>query len=150
MKIKIICVGNIKEEFYRNAIDEYTKRLQKFCKLELIEVKQSKIDDEQSKSQEYEKIIPYLEGYVISLAIEGQQFNSLEFANKIKNFGNVGNSTISFVIGGSFGIDDRIKQKSNLLLSFSKMTFPHQLFRVMLLEQIYRAFSILNNTPYHK
>ncbi len=150
MKIKIVCIGTIKEEFYRQAISEYSKRLQKFCKLELIELKQGKSDNENSKSEEYDQIIPHLEGYVISLAIEGQEMTSEAFADKIKKIGVVGNSTITFVIGGSFGIDDRIKHKSNFLLSFSKMTFPHQLFRVVLLEQIYRAYNILNNTPYHK
>lgn len=150
MKIKVVCVGNIKEEFYRSAIAEYSKRLQKFCKLEIIEVKQGKFDNENAKVEEYQDLQQHIEGYVVCLAIEGAQMTSVDFASKIKQIGVQGNSTITFVIGGSFGIDDRVKQRANLLLSFSKMTFPHQLFRVILLEQIYRAFNILQNSPYHK
>ena len=150
MKIKIVCVGSIKEEFYKNAIQEYSKRLQKFCKLEIIEVKQGKSDNENAKAEEYVDLESHLEGYVITMAIEGKQLSSVDFSKKINEIGVRGDSTITFVIGGSFGVDDRIKKQSKMLLSFSQMTFPHQLFRVILLEQIYRAFNISQNTPYHK
>ena len=150
MKIKVVCVGAIKESFFKEAVSEYAKRLQKYCKLEIVELKQSKNDTEFAKADEYEDINLHLEGYVITLAIEGREISSQELAIKINDIAVKGYSTITFVIGGSFGVDDRIKSKSNMLLSFSKMTFPHQLFRVVLLEQIYRAYNIQNNTPYHK
>ena len=150
MKIKVLCVGTIKENFFKMAIDEYAKRLQKFCKLEIIEVKQGKADNENAKVEEYAEIAKHLEGYICVLAIEGKQFTSPDFAEKLNDIATHGDSVITFVIGGSFGIDDRIKSSANLLLSFSKMTFPHQLFRVITLEQIYRAFNIQSHTPYHK
>ncbi len=150
MKIKIVCVGSIKEKFFTLAIDEYTKRLQKFCKLEIIEVKQGKSDNENAKAEEKAEIEKNLEGYVCVLAIEGKQLTSPELAEKLNEIATHNSSVITFVIGGSFGVDDEIKRNANLLLSFSKMTFPHQLFRVLLLEQIYRAFNIQSHTPYHK
>ena len=150
MKIKVVCVGAIKESFFKDAVNEYIKRLQKYCKLEIVELKQSKYDTEFAKQDEYEDINSHLEGYVITLAIEGQELSSKDLATKINDIAVKGYSTITFVIGGSFGVDDRIKNKSQMLLSFSKLTFPHQLFRIILLEQIYRAYNIQNNTPYHK
>ena len=150
MKIKVVCVGAIKESFFKDAVNEYIKRLQKYCKLEIVELKQSKNDTEFAKQDEYEDINSNLEGYVITLAIEGQELSSKDLATKINDIAVKGYSTITFVIGGSFGVDDRIKNKSQMLLSFSKLTFPHQLFRIILLEQIYRAYNIQNNTPYHK
>ena len=150
MKIKVVCVGVIKESFFKDAVNEYIKRLQKYCKLEIVELKQSKNDTEFAKQDEYEDINSHLEGYVITLAIEGQELSSKDLATKINDIAVKGYSTITFVIGGSFGVDDRIKNKSQMLLSFSKLTFPHQLFRIILLEQIYRAYNIQNNTPYHK
>ena len=150
MKIKIVCVGTIKEQFLKDAIEEYSKRLQKYCKLEIVETKQGKSDNENAKTEEYEEIRKNIEGYLCVLAIEGNPLTSNEFAKKISEIGVQGYSSITFVIGGSFGIDDRIKSQAKTLLSFSRMTFPHQLFRVLTLEQIYRAFNIINNTPYHK
>ena len=150
MKIKIVCVGTIKEQFLKDAIEEYAKRLQKYCKLEIVETKQGKSDNENAKTEEYEEIRKNIEGYLCVFAIEGNSLTSNEFAKKISEIGVQGYSSITFVIGGSFGIDDRIKSQAKTLLSFSKMTFPHQLFRVLTLEQIYRAFNIINNTPYHK
>lgn len=150
MKIKLVSVGTIKENFFKSAVDEYAKRLQKFCKLEIIEVKQGKSDNENAKSEEYVEISKHIEGYLCVLAIEGKQLSSCEFAEKLNEVAIRGNSVVTFVIGGSFGVDDRIKKNADMLLSFSKMTFPHQLFRVFALEQIYRGFNILNNTPYHK
>lgn len=150
MKVKIVCVGNLKEDYLKNAVAEYEKRLKKFCKLEIIELKQGKSDNENAKKEEYADIAKHLEGYVVTMAIEGKQQSSEDFAKHLNEVGVQGNSTITFVIGGSFGVDERIKQQSQILFSFSKMTFPHQLFRVMLLEQLYRAFNIQANTPYHK
>ncbi len=147
--IKIICVGKIKEQFLRSAILEYEKRLKKFTKLEIIEVN----DESNGNILEKEKnhIIRYINDhdYVVTLEIDGNMIDSVELSKKIDqtliNFSN-----ITFVIGGSYGLSDEIKKRSNYKLSFSKMTFPHQLFRVLLLEQIYRSFKIINNESYHK
>lgn len=147
--IKIICVGKIKENYLREAILEYKKRLSKYTKLEIIEL------EDESKSNilelEKEKIMKYInpKDYIITLEIEGKELTSIELANKISNIF-ITNSNITFIIGGSYGLHDEIKKLSNLSLSFSKLTFPHQLFRVMLLEQIYRVFKINNNETYHK
>ena len=143
--IKIICVGKIKEKFYRDAILEYMKRLSKYHKINIIEVMDSNINKER------ELISKYINNkdYVITLEIEGKENTSVEFSQLIdKTF--INNSTITFVIGGSDGLHKDIKDRANYKLSFSKMTFPHQLFRVLLLEQIYRCFKILNNESYHK
>ena len=143
--IKIICVGKIKESFYRDAISEYLKRLSKYHKVQIIEVADSNIKVE--KELILKKID--LKDYIITLEIEGKQIGSVEFSNLIDKT-LINNSNITFIIGGSDGLDDEIKSLSNYKLSFSKMTFPHQLFRVVLLEQIYRAFRIINNESYHK
>lgn len=150
--IKVICVGKIKEAFFKDAIEEYKKRLQKYTKLEIIEVDDVKGDNpELIMSKEAELIEKNIndKDYIISLAIEGQEHSSTSFAQKLENI-QIQNSNITFIIGGSYGIASRIKNKSNLLLSFSKMTFPHQLFRIILLEQLYRSFRIINNEAYHK
>lgn len=143
--IKIICVGKIKEAFYRDAINEYMKRMGKYHKVDIIEVADSNIRDEK------ELILKKVDkkDYIITLEIEGRENTSIEFANLIDKT-LINNSNITFIIGGSDGLDDEIKDLSNYKLSFSKMTFPHQLFRVILLEQIYRAFKIINNESYHK
>ena len=143
--IKIICVGKIKEAFYRDAIVEYMKRLSKYHKVEIIEVADSNIRHEK------ELILKKVDkkDYIITMEIEGRENTSIEFANLIDKT-LINNSNITFIIGGSDGLDDEIKKLSNYKLSFSKMTFPHQLFRVILLEQIYRAFKIMNNESYHK
>ena len=146
--IKIICVGKIKENFFREAILEYKKRLSKYCKLEIIEV-----NDEEHNSLEKEKnnIFKYVKktDYNIILDVNGNKLTSNEFAVKLdKVF--IENSNITFIIGGSLGLHEEIKDFSNYKLSFSDLTFPHQLFRVILLEQIYRCFKILNNETYHK
>ena len=143
--IKIICVGKIKESFYRDAIFEYLKRLSKYHKVQIIEVADSNIKLE--KELILKKVD--LKDYIITLEIEGKQIGSVEFSNLIDKT-LISNSNITFIIGGSDGLDDEIKNLSNYKLSFSKMTFPHQLFRVVLLEQIYRAFRIINNESYHK
>lgn len=150
--IKIICVGKIKEVFYRDAIKEYLKRLSKYEKVEIIECKDYAdlpINDIMLKeATEIEKHINPKD-YVITMEIEGKQISSTELANKINDIYLI-SSNIVFIIGGSYGLHDNIKNRSNYKLSFSKLTFPHQLFRVILLEQIYRAFKINNNESYHK
>ena len=147
--IKVVCVGKIKEKYLELAMLEYLKRLSKYTKVDIIEV----MDDSSDKALklEGERILKHIRDneYVITLDIEGKMLNSLEFAQKM-NQTLINNSNITFIIGGSYGLDLMVKERSNYALSFSKMTFPHQLFRVVLLEQIYRAFKILNNESYHK
>jgi len=150
--IKIICVGRVKEKFYREAIDEYTKRLTKYTKLEIIEV--SDVDfhnKDMVLDREKENILKVLndKDYIITLEIEGKQISSIEFSKKIDNIF-LNNSNITFIIGGSYGLHKDIKNMSNYALSFSDFTFPHQLFRIVLLEQIYRSFKIQKNESYHK
>ena len=150
--IKIICVGKIKEKFYTDAINEYLKRLKKYTQIEIVEVPDTKTDNPDiALKKEAEQISKHLKekDYIITLAIEGNQYTSLEFSNMIDKTRLV-SSSIVFVIGGSCGVSEDIKQKSQRLVSFSKQTFPHQLFRVMLVEQIYRSFKIMNNESYHK
>ena len=144
--IKIIVVGKIKEQYLKDAIDDYLKRLTKYHKIEIIELKDSNIKEEKNE------ILKHINKneYIISLAIEGKEFNTIEFKDKINSLLINGNSNITFIIGGSDGIDNEIKNISNELISFSKLTFPHGLFRLILLEQIYRAFKIINNETYHK
>lgn len=143
--IKIICVGKIKESFYRDAIDEYMKRLSKYHKVEILEVMDSNIKDE--KTLILNKIDK--RDYIVTMEIEGKQVSSIEFSDFIDK-ALMNYSNITFIIGGSDGLDDEIKALSNYKLSFSRMTFPHQLFRVVLLEQIYRSFKIIHNESYHK
>jgi len=150
--IKIICVGKIKEKYLNEAIQEYEKRLSRYTKLKIIEVNDidnSNIDIVLNKEKEL--IEKYIEekDYVITLEINGNMLSSEEFAKKVDNIFNI-NSNITFIIGGSYGLHQDIKDRSNYKLSFSKLTFPHQLFRVNLLEQIYRVFKINNNEAYHK
>ena len=150
--IKIICIGKLKEKYLKAAIEEYEKRLKKYTTIQIIELQDEAFYDvEKIKSMEGEKIEKYIhqKDYVITLEIEGTQLTSENFAEKLQNI-YLENSNIDFIIGGSYGLSDNIKNRSNLKLSFSKMTFPHQLFRVILLEQIYRAYKINNNEKYHK
>lgn len=150
--IKIICVGKIKEKYLIDAVKEYKKRLSKYTKLEIIEVlDESNYEEEKIKEKEALKIEKYINNkdYIITLEIEGVQLASKDLANKLDDI-QIINSNITFIVGGSYGLDDSIKRKANLHLSFSKLTFPHQLFRVLLLEQIYRAFKINNHETYHK
>lgn len=150
--IKIITVGNIKEKYLKEAIEEYKKRLSKYTELEVTEVKDEGIlPKSQAMEKERERIEKHLSGkeYLITLEIEGKELTSPELSKKIEETLIV-NSNITFVIGGSYGISEILKKKANFHLSFSKLTFPHQLFRVLLLEQIYRAFKIINNESYHK
>ena len=150
--IKLITTGKIKEKYLKEAISEYTKRLSKYTKLEIIELNDYDFDNKNIVlEKENEQILKHIsdKDYIVTLEIEGKQFSSTEFAEKINNIF-INNSNITFIIGGSYGLHDDIKKKSNLALSFSKFTFPHQLFRVILLEQIYRAFKIIKNESYHK
>ena len=150
--IKIITVGSIKEKYLKEAIEEYTKRLSKYTNIEIIEVKdEGLVEPKKAISLEEEKILKHIneKDYIITLEIEGRQLSSEEFAQKLDRI-QLESSNITFIIGGSYGLSQNIKDKSRLHLSFSKMTFPHQLFRVLLLEQIYRAFKINNNESYHK
>lgn len=150
--IKIIAVGQLKEKYLKDAIEEYTKRLTKYTTIEIIELKdEGLVEPEKAKELEGQKILKHISprDYLITMEIEGKQLTSEEFAEKIERT-LIENSNITIVIGGSYGISDEIKNMSKFKLSFSKMTFPHQLFRVILLEQIYRAFKINNNESYHK
>ena len=145
--IKIICLGKIKEDYLKDAIDDYKKRISKYHQIEIIELEDIGINDKKvALKKEAEKILKVLnpKDYIITLEIEGKEDSSIEFADRLNSIFNQ-TSNITFVIGGSFGISDVIKRLSNHKLSFSKMTFPHQLFRLILLEQIYRAFKINNN-----
>ena len=150
--IKLITVGTIKEKYLKDAIDEYTKRIKKYTNIELIEVKdEGLVEESKAISLEAEKIKKHLSprDYIITMEIEGKQLTSEEFSEKLNQI-QIENSNIVFIIGGSYGLSDEIKQMAKLHLSFSKMTFPHQLFRVLLLEQIYRCYKIINNESYHK
>lgn len=152
MKINIVCVGKIKEKFFVEAINEYAKRLSRFCDLKIIEVEEeSKMSNTDKKCEiESENLLEKCGGIVVALDSSGKLLSSPEIANFIKLKTNNGISEISFVIGGSNGLSQNLKNRADLVLSFGKITFPHQLFRVVLLEQIYRAFTILEGLPYHK
>lgn len=159
MRITVIAVGKLKESFYRQAVCEYGKRLGRYCKLLIREVEDEKTPDVSSRAQceqilkkEGERILRLLpeDAYVVTLEIEGRRFTSEEFADRIGRLGVDGTSHIVFVIGGSLGLHNIVKRRASLAVSFSDMTFPHQLMRVILLEQIYRAYRIINGEPYHK
>jgi len=143
LSINIICVGNLKESYLREAAVEYIKRLSRFCKLNIIEIPESTL------IKEKQEILKYADGYIFSLCVEGTEMSSEFFAEKIEEI-SMNSSKISFIIGSSEGLDSQVKQTSDFKLSFSKFTYPHQLMRIILLEQIYRAFTINNNAKYHK
>lgn len=149
--IKVVTVGKLKEKYLIDALKEYQKRISKYTKIEIIEVKDEDFDITKTLEKEKESILKNIDqkDYIITLDIEGNNISSEEFASKINNIFNH-NPNITFIIGGSYGLHKDIKNLSNYSLSFSKMTFPHQLFRIMLLEQIYRTFKINNNEAYHK
>lgn len=150
--IKIVCVGKLKEKYLKDASLEYIKRISKYTKLDVIELEDEGISDSVvALRREKEKILKVINprDFIITLEIEGIELTSVEFSKKIDNI-LINYPNICFIIGGSYGIDDEIKNMSNLKLSFSKMTFPHQLFRVMLLEQIYRVYKIKTGESYHK
>lgn len=159
MNIKILCVGKIKEKFYRDAIGEYEKRLSRYCRLSIIEVADEKTPDRSSETEEMlikEKEATRLRShirdndYVIALAIDGKSFDSVTFAEHLGQLAVSGKSNLVFVIGGSLGLHPSVLSQCDELLSFSAMTFPHQLMRVILLEQLYRSYRIQNHEPYHK
>lgn len=159
MKVSVICVGKIKEKYFRDAISEYEKRLSKYCKLEILEVQDEKTPDnaspaleEQIKEKEATRILKHIKdgAHVITLEIKGQELSSEKLASRIELLGVQGKSHIQFIIGGSLGLSESISQIAHEKISFSKMTFPHQLMRVILLEQIYRSYRIISGEPYHK
>ena len=159
MKMTLLTVGKVKEKFYVQAIDEFVKRLSRYCKLEIIEVADEKTPDTASalmelqiKQKEGERLLKYVrdDAYVIALAIEGRMFSSEELAGTLEKLAVGGTSHIQWIIGGSLGLSPQVLARADMLLSFSKMTFPHQLMRVILLEQIYRGYRIMTGAPYHK
>ena len=157
MNINIICVGKLKEKYWVMSENEYSKRLSRFVKLNLIQLPDEKLTgndslDNIAKEKEGEKIISKIpkNSFVIAMDIKGKQLSSEEFSKQIENLSITGKSNITFIIGGSLGISDSVLNKADKKISFSKMTFPHQLFRIMLLEQIYSSFKIINNETYHK
>lgn len=158
LTINILCVGKIKENYLKEAINEYSKRLSKYCNLNIIEVSDEKVPDKLSdtiiksiKDKEAQKMLSYIkkDTYSISLDLKGKQLTSEEFSKKIEEISNI-NSSITFIIGGTLGIGEELINTSKEKICFSKMTFPHQLIRVFLLEQIFRAFKISNNETYHR
>lgn len=159
MKITLVTVGKIKEKFFEDAIKEYSKRLSRYCKLEILQVADEKTPEGASeavelqiKEKEGQRILSLIrdDAYVIALAIEGKMLDSEELAERIEKLGVSGISQIVFVIGGSLGLSAQVMKRADYVLSFSRMTFPHQLMRVVLLEQIYRGYRIMNHQPYHK
>ena len=159
MKLRIVCIGKLKERFYTEAAAEFKKRLSRFCELEIVELPDEKVADspspaeiERVKNIECRRIAEKLAqgDYVVALDPRGKEMTSEQLADKLSEIMLAGSSRIAFLIGGSHGLTDEIRSRADLVLSFSKMTFSHQIFRIMLLEQVYRAFKILNNEPYHK
>ncbi|MCF8890139.1 MULTISPECIES: 23S rRNA (pseudouridine(1915)-N(3))-methyltransferase RlmH [Priestia] len=159
MNISIITIGKLKEKYLKQGIQEYLKRLSSYAKVEIIELADEKAPEnlsesemEQVKQKEGERILAKIsdDTYVIALAINGKQKSSEELAKEIDSLATYGKSKVAFVIGGSLGLSSEVMKRSNAALSFSKMTFPHQLMRLVLVEQIYRAFRIIRNEPYHK
>lgn len=159
MKITILCVGKLKEKFMRDAVNEYTKRLSRYVKLDVAEVADEKTPDHASEREEElirekegERLLRHIKGedHVIALAITGDQYDSVAFSRKLDGYGMSGKGHVIFVIGGSLGLSEQVLERADEELSFSKMTFPHQLMRVILLEQIYRGYRISRGEPYHK
>lgn len=159
MRIRIICIGKLKEKYWSDAVAEYSKRLSRFCTLEIVELKESRLPDKASaadearvKEEEGRAILSKLDDgtYVITLEIQGKQLSSEELAAKVEELSLDGKSDIAFIIGGSLGLSPEVSRRANFKLSFSRMTFPHQMMRVVLLEQIYRSFKIIRHETYHK
>ena len=159
MKITVIAVGKIREKFYTDAIAEYSKRLSRYCRLEVIQVADEKTPDGASEAQERQikekegsRILAQIKdgAYVIALAVQGTMLSSEQLASKLNKLGVDGQSQIVLIIGGSLGLSDEVLKRADYHLSFSPMTFPHQLMRVILLEQIYRSYRIISGEPYHK
>ena len=159
MKITLVTVGKIKEKFYTDAIAEYTKRLSRYCKLEIVQVadektpdKASETEERQIKEREGKRVLAQIKegAYVIALAIQGEMLSSEQLAGKLERLGIEGQSQLVLVIGGSLGLSEGVLRRADYQLSFSRMTFPHQLMRVILLEQLYRSYRIIQGEPYHK
>ena len=159
MKITVLAVGKIKEKYFTGAVEEYAKRLSRFCRLELVEVADEKTPDGAGRAQELqirikegERILQTLPGssFVVALAIDGRMLDSVELSRQMERWNVNGISHITFVIGGSLGLSPQVLERADMKLSFSKMTFPHQLMRVILLEQVYRSYMIRSGAPYHK
>lgn len=159
MEIKIVTVGKIKEKYLNDGIAEYAKRLSRYCKLTFCQVSDEKTPDkasealnQQIKEIEGERLMKHIreQDYVIALAIDGKMLDSVELSNMIERLGVEGKSSLAFVIGGSLGLSDKVLKRADYKLSFSKMTFPHQLMQMILLEQVYRGYRIMNHEPYHK
>lgn len=156
IKVNVVAVGKVKEKYFADGINEYAKRLSKYCDFTIVEVAEenySKTDEgiiKQIKEKEGERILSHLKGKVFVMAIEGKKLSSQNLAKTIKQLTDSGEGVLTFVIGGSYGVSDVVKNKADALLSFSDMTFPHTLFRLMLTEQLYRAFSINGGSAYHK
>lgn len=160
LRINIICIGKIKEKYFTDAINEYAKRLSAFCKLQIVELAEEKIRNNNPNSAQIDEVID-AEGrrilqktgasdYVIAMCIEGKMLSSEELSKTLDNISIIGKSTVDFVIGGSYGLSSEVKNRADFKLSMSKMTFPHQMARMILSEQIYRAFEISTNGKYHK
>ncbi|MBR3705492.1 MAG: 23S rRNA (pseudouridine(1915)-N(3))-methyltransferase RlmH [Firmicutes bacterium] len=159
MNIQIICIGKLKEKYWTDAIAEYSKRLSRYCTLEIIELKEARLpdkaspaDEENVKLEEGRSILKAIKDgtYVITLEILGKQLTSPELADKIQTLSIEGKSNVAFIIGGSLGLSAEVSKRADYKLSFSRMTFPHQMMRVILLEQVYRGFKIIKNEAYHK
>lgn len=159
MNLTLVCVGKIKERYFTDAVKEYVKRLSRYCRLNILEVADEQTPDgasdaleEQIRQREGQRILKNLkeDSYVIALAIQGKKLSSEDFAGKLESLAISGKSNIAFVIGGSLGLSREVLNRADYLLSFSDMTFPHQLMRVILLEQVYRCYRIINHEPYHK
>ena len=155
IKIKVVCVGKIKEKYFADAVKEYEKRLSRYCQFQIKELKEENFNDNPTESdvktiikKEGESILKEIKGKVILLDIKGKEYSSVEFSTLIKDFVDKGEE-VTFIIGGSYGVSQEVKDKASAKISFSKMTFPHTLFRVMLVEQIYRAYTIINGAKYH-
>lgn len=156
IKIKVVCVGKIKEKYFADAVKEYEKRLSRYCQFQIKELKEENFNDNPTESdvktiikKEGESILKEIKGKVILLDIKGKEYSSVEFSTLVKDFVDKGEE-VTFIIGGSYGVSQEVKDKASAKISFSKMTFPHTLFRVMLVEQIYRAYTIINGAKYHK
>lgn len=153
IKINLVCVGKVKEKYFTEGIAEYVKRLKRFCDFSIVEVAEENatgLSVTAISEREGKNIIPKLRGATFAFAIEGEKYSSEKFAGKIKKLADGGAGEITFVIGGSYGLSEEVKKKADGLISFSDMTFPHTLFRLLCVEQIYRAFNIIGGTPYHK
>lgn len=155
IKINIVCVGKVKERYFADGIEEYKKRLSKFCEFNIIEVQEENYSKFISSlvptilEKESERILPHLKGYVFCTAIEGKKYSSESFAKKLKKVADE-KGTVTFIIGGSYGLSEKVKKAASELISFSDMTFPHTLYRLMLTEQLYRCFTIITGSSYHK